>query len=90
MRLLGLILRTLFLIVVVVVTARVAIPQNETLLSAYETPPDLLRILLGAVVCCFIVIQIFRYSSDPEDMRKWVPFGLALLPLALLCAVVVW
>ena len=90
MRALGLTLRTLFLLVVVVVTARVATPQNETILSAYETPADLLRILLGAVVCCFLIVQIFRYSKNPADMRKWVPFGLALLPLALLCAVVVW
>jgi len=90
MRLLGLILRTLFLVIVVTVTARVATPQNETLLSAYDTPADLLRIVLGAVVCGFVIIQIFRYSRNSEDMRKWVPIGVALLPLALLCAVVIW
>ena len=90
MRLFGLILRTLFLMVVVTVTARVAAPQNETLWSAYETPSDLLRIVLGAIVCGFVSVQIFRYSRNPADMRKWVPIGLAVLPLALLCAVVIW
>jgi hypothetical protein len=90
MRIFGLILRTLFLILVVTITARVASPQNETLLSAYETPSDLFRIILGVAVCCFIAVQIFRYSRDPADMRKWVVIGLAAVPLALLCAVVIW
>jgi hypothetical protein len=90
MRIFGLTLRTIFLILVVAITARVASPQNETFLSAYETPADLFRIMLGAVVCIFVVSQIFRYSRDPADMRKWVAIGLAAVPLALLCAVVVW
>jgi hypothetical protein len=90
MRFVGLTLRTLFLLLVVAVTARVAMPQNETLLSAYDTPADLFRVILGAAVCCFVAVQIFRYSRDPADMRKWVPIGLAAVPLTLLCAVVIW
>jgi hypothetical protein len=90
MRFFGLLLRTLFLIGVIVVTARVATPQNETLWSAYDTPDDLLRIVLGTGVCLFVAAQIFRYSRDPADMRRWVPIGLAVLPLLLLCAVVIW
>ena len=90
MRFVGLTLRTLFLLLVVAVTARVAMPQNETLLSAYDTPADLFRVMLGAAVCCFVAVQIFRYSRDPADLRKWVPIGLAPVPLTLLCAVVIW
>lgn len=90
MRFLGLVLRTLFLPVVVVTTARVAMPQNETLETLYDTPSDLFRILLGAAVCFFVCIQIFRYSRDPADMRRWVPIGLAIVPLALICARVIW
>lgn len=90
MRFLGLILRTLFLIIVVVVTARVASPQNETFWSAYDTPSDLFRLILGAAVCFLVAIQIFRYSRDPADMRRWVIIGSAAVPLALLCAVVIW
>jgi phosphoglycerol transferase MdoB-like AlkP superfamily enzyme len=90
MRVLGLILRTLFLAVVVAVTARVASPQNETFLSAYDTPTDLFRMVLGAAVCIFVTIQIFRYSRDPADMRKWVGIGVVAVPLAILCAVIVW
>ena len=90
MQLVGLVLRTLFLVLVVAITARVASPQTETLLSAYDTPSDLLRVILGAAVCCFIAAQIFRYSRDPADMRKWVAIGLAAVPLTLLCAVIIW
>ncbi|WP_342710843.1 hypothetical protein AAFG13_00825 [Bradyrhizobium sp. B124] len=90
MRFLGLILRTLFLTLVVVITARVASPQNETIWSAYETPSDLFRIILGAAVCLFVAVQIFRYSRDPADMRRWVVIGGAAVPLALVCAVVIW
>lgn len=90
MRFVGLALRTVFLLLVVAMTARVASPQSEKLLSAYETPSDLVRIILGATVCCFLVVQIFRYSRDPADMRNWVVIGLVAVPLALLCAVVIW
>ena len=90
MRIVGLSLRTLFLVLVVVITARVASPQSETLWSVYDTPSDLFRAVLGAAVCVLVAVQIFRYSKDPADMRNWALIGLAAVPLALLCAVVVW
>ena len=90
MRILGLILRTLFLLLVVAITARVASPQSETFRSAWDTPADLFRIVLGAAACLFIIVQIFRYSRDPVDMRSWVVIGGAGVPLALLCARVIW
>lgn len=90
MRFFGLLLRTLFLLVVVVTTARVAMPQNESFATLYDTPSDLVRILLGAAVCFFVAIQIFQYSRNPADMRKWVPIGLTILPLAVICAMVIW
>lgn len=90
MRILGLTLRTLFLLLVVAITARVASPQSETFRSAWDTPADLFRIVLGAAACLFITIQIFRYSRDPLDMRSWVIIGGAAVPLTLLCARVIW
>jgi hypothetical protein len=90
MRFLGLVLRTLFLLVVIVVTIRVATPQNESLWSAYDTPSDMFRFILGLSVCGFLAVQIFKYPKNPADIRKWVPIGLAILPLALLCAAVIW
>ena len=90
MRFLGLVLRTLFLLVVIAVTVRVAAPQNESLWSAYDTPSDMFRFILGLTVGGFVAVQIFLYPKNPAEMRKWVPIGLAVLPLALLCAAVIW
>jgi hypothetical protein len=90
MLILGLMLRTMFLVIVLVITARVASPQTEKFWSAYDTPDDLLRIVLGVAVCVFLTVQIFRYSRDPADMRKWVVVGGAAVPLALLCGAIVW
>ncbi len=90
MRLLGLALRTLFLLVVIVVTFRVATPQNESFWTAYDTPADMFRFAIGVIVCIFFAVQIFQYPKNPTDMGKWVPIGLAVVPLALLCALVIW
>ncbi len=90
MQRLGLAFRTLFLLVLIVITARVASPQSETFFTAYDTPADLFRIMLGAAVCIFLTVQLFRYSRDPTDMRKWVPIGAAAVPLAILCGFVIW
>jgi hypothetical protein len=65
-------------------------PQIETIWSAYETPGDLLRILLGLVVCIWIVFQLFMPPKDAQAYRTWVYLGLMLLPLVLIWTVAVW
>ena len=47
-RIVGLLLRAVFLVALVVVAIRVSAPQSETVWSAYETPGDLIRLVLGA------------------------------------------
>src|SRR5579863_2137480 len=86
----GVAVRTLFLIVLIVLTARVASPQIERLSSIYETPGDLVRVLMGVGVCAWFVVNVFKLPKDAGAYRTWMYMGLALLPLALLCAVVVW
>ena len=43
----GLVSRTLFILILTVITVHVASPQNETVWSAYETPGDLIRMVVG-------------------------------------------
>ncbi len=86
----GVTARTLFLLILAVITARVAHPQIETLRSVLETPGDLVRVILGFAVCLWIVINIFRLPKDAGAYRTWSYLGLGLIPLALLCAFVVW
>jgi hypothetical protein len=86
----GMVLRSLFLIVTTVLTARVASPQNETIRSVFETPGDLIRVALGFAVCAWCVINLFILPKDPGAYRTWLYMGLALVPLSLLCTFVVW
>jgi hypothetical protein len=86
----GVAVRTIFLIVLTVLTARVASPQMERLSSLYETPGDLIRVLMGVGVCAWFIVNLFILPKDSGAYRTWMYLGLALLPLAALCAYVVW
>ena len=86
----GVAVRTLFLIVLTVITARVASPQMEHFSSLHETPGDLVRVLLGFGVCGWFIVNLFILPKDPGAYRTWMYLGVTVLPLAVLCAVVVW
>ena len=86
----GVAVRTIFLIVLIVLTARVASPQMERLATLYETPGDLVRVLIGVAVCAWFIVNVFRLPKDAGAYRTWMYMGIALLPLAVLCAYVVW
>ncbi len=86
----GVAFRTLFLLVLTVMTARVASPQIEHLRSVYETPGDLIRVLLGLGVCTWFVVNLFILPQDAGAYRIWMYLGAAVLPLSVLCAFVVW
>lgn len=90
LKLSGTIARTLFIILLVVLTARVASPQVEKFQSVLETPDDLIRVILGFAACIWCVINLFILPKDAEAYRTWIYLGLAILPLSVLCAVVVW
>jgi hypothetical protein len=86
----GVTVRTLFLLVLTVLTARVASPQIENIWSVFETPGDLIRVALGLAACAWLVVHLFILPKDPESYRTWLYLGLAVLPLSVLCAFVVW
>ncbi|HZR73632.1 hypothetical protein [Bradyrhizobium sp.] len=86
----GVVVRTIFLLVLIVLTARVASPQMERLSTIYETPGDLIRVLMGVAVCAWFIVNVFKLPKDGGAYRTWMYMGLALLPLAALCAYVVW
>ncbi len=89
-RIAGAILRVVFLACLFVLTLRVSLPQNETIWTAYDSPGDLVRLVLGAAVCIWIVIQLFKPPRDAQGYRTWLYFGLAAVPFALLCIYVFW
>jgi len=86
----GTAVRTLFLIVLMVVTARVASPQIENIWSIFETPGDLIRVALGLVVCVWLLANLFILPKDPGAYRTWLYLGITVLPLSVFCAFVIW
>lgn len=86
----GLAVRTIFIALLIIITARVASPQLEHVWSIWETPGDLIRVLLGFAVCVWLAVHVFIVPKDPAGYRTWLYLGLAILPLSVLCAVVIW
>jgi hypothetical protein len=86
----GLTLRSVFIIALVVLTYRVSLPQNETIATAYDTPNDLIRLLLGLAICIWLVVQLFRVPRDPAGYRTWFYLGGAAVPFAIICLAYIW
>jgi hypothetical protein len=90
LRIAAIVLRTLFIIVLVLITFRVSRPQNETFWTAYDTPSDMVLMLLGFGVAAWLVVQLFRGPRDLDGYRTWFYLGLALVPFSVICLVAVW
>ena len=50
LRLVGAMLRTIFILAILVIIVEVSLPQSETIWTAYDTPADLVRMALGLIV----------------------------------------
>jgi len=83
-------LRTVFICLLIAVTLRVAMPQNETIWTVDDTPADLVRLLLGIIVSVFLAAQLFYGPKDAHGYRAWVYLGLAAVPIVLVLLVAVW
>lgn len=90
LRLAAIALRTVFILTLLVLAVRVSLPQSETIWSAYETPADLVRMLLGLGLCLWFVILLFQGPRDARGYRTWLYLGLAAVPFALICLWAVW
>jgi hypothetical protein len=86
----GKVLRTIFLIGLIVVTLRVALPQSETIWTVYDEPGDVVRLGLGLGVCIWIAVHLFKLPKEGEAFQTWFYFGLAGVPFILACAVFLW
>lgn len=90
LRIAGLTVRTVFIVALLLVIARVSLPQSETIWTAYDTPGDLIRLVLGLAVCIWAVAQLFVLPKDAQAYRTWLYLGLAAVPFALILVVAVW
>jgi hypothetical protein len=82
LKLAGNIFRLLFMCALLGVIVLVSRPQSETIWTAYETPADLVRLVLGVAAGIWVVVHLFIPPRDPAAYRTWIYLGLVLLPLA--------
>lgn len=90
LRLAAVVLRTIFICALMLITLGVSMPQNETIWTVYDTPLDVVRLLLGLAVCVWLVVQLFKGPRDAHGYRTWMYLGLFAVPFALICLVYVW
>jgi hypothetical protein len=90
LRLASLVLRTIFIVSLVVAIAHVSMPQSETLWTIFDTPADVVRLLLGMAACAWIAFQLFTMPDDSHAHRTWVRLGLIAVPFVLICIVAIW
>jgi len=90
LQIVAMVLRGLFMLTLIVIIVHVSTPQSERIWSAYETPGDLARMVLGLAVAFWLFVHIFRRPSDASGYRTWLYVGLVGLPFALICAFGVW
>jgi hypothetical protein len=90
LRFASLVLRTVFIVSLVVVIAHVSMPQSETLWTIFDTPGDVVRLLLGMAACAWIAFQLFTMPNDLHAHRTWLRLGVVAVPFALICILAIW
>jgi hypothetical protein len=90
LRITATLLRIVFICLLIAVTLRVAMPQNETIWTVDDTPADLVRLILGIMVSIFLAVQLLYGPKDVHAYRTWLYLGLAAVPIVLVLLVVVW
>lgn len=90
LRIAAIVLRTLFLATLALITFRVSLPQNETIWTAYDTPSDVVRMVLGLAVAAWLIFQLFKGPRDQEGYRTWFYLGLVAVPFSLVCLFAAW
>ena len=86
----GVVLRSLFLIILIVMVARVAAPQHVGR-TWYDIPlGDLIRVGLGFGICALALVDLFILPKEPDAYRTWLNFGVVLVPMLLVFAIAIW
>ena len=83
-------LRTFFIVSLVVVIAHVSMPQSETLWTIFDTPGDVVRLLLGMAACAWVAFQLFAMPSDLHAHRTWLRLGVVAVPFVVICIIAIW
>ena len=86
----GLTVRSIFIAILILITARVASPQMEHIWAIWETPSDFVRVAIGFAVCVWLAVHLFIPPKDAHGYRTWLYLSVGILPLSLICAFAIW
>lgn len=86
----GAVFRVLFIGALAAIILRVSLPQSSTIWTAYQSPLDLIRMILGLIACVGIAFQFFAMPRDRQRDQTWIYLGLAAVPFALVCLFATW
>jgi hypothetical protein len=86
----GAVFRALFVAALAAIILRVSMPQSSTIWSVYQSPLDLIRMVLGLIACVGIVFKIFAGAKDKQRDQTWIYLGLAAVPFAFICLFATW
>jgi hypothetical protein len=90
LKVISILLRSAFVLALVVVAARVSAPQAPGA-SWFDMPTgDMARVGIGGVFCLCMLRQVIRFPKDAGAYRTWFYLGLALAPLSAVCLIAVW
>jgi len=90
LRLASLVLRTVFIVLLLVAIAHVSMPQSETLWTIFDTPGDVVRLLLGIAACAWLAFQLFTVPNDVHAHRTWIRLGMVAVPFMVICILAIW
>jgi hypothetical protein len=86
----GIIFRSLLLLMLFLLAARVGAPQHVGR-TWYDIPiGDVIRAALAAAFCVWMLVEVFILPRDPAAYRIWVYLGVILVPLGAMCLIAVW
>jgi uncharacterized YccA/Bax inhibitor family protein len=86
----SIVLRTIFILLMLIVTVHVSMPQSSSMFSVYAAPIDLMRVMVGFAACLWLISQLFAAPGDVHAHRTWLYLGLTALPFGLICIVGIW
>jgi len=85
----GTLFRSIFLIVVMLVTARISLPGSmSSAVFTHLAAADFVRGAIGIAVCVFLLVQLFRKPQDEHGYKTWTLIGFALAAVAAFVIVV--
>jgi TRAP-type C4-dicarboxylate transport system permease small subunit len=86
----GIVLRSIFMLCLVLVTMRVSAPQHVGSTWLDIPTADMVRVALGLGFCLWVLVHMFILPKDARAYTTWAYLGLALAPLSIACVVAVW